>query len=264
VFDFSPYAAVFLDLDGTIYHEHDVLPGAVELVTHLRTTGRRFACLTNSNSNPREIHERLLGMGIDIPATHIYSAVAAAADFVVRHLAVEKRPRLFNLASGGLEELLEDRVVWVKLIDEPCDAVMAGAATSSYATPDRQWQALQLLRAGAALIGTCADRVFPSPRGMEFGSGAMSMMLAYAANIRPTFCGKPELIFFDELCNRLNVRSDKCILIGDNLESDIAGARAVGMATVLTLSGVSREKDLIDLPAEKMPGRVITSLADLL
>jgi ribonucleotide monophosphatase NagD (HAD superfamily) len=90
------------------------------------------------------------------------------------------------------------------------------------------------------------------------------MMLAYAANIRPTFCGKPEKIFFDELCNRLNVKSDKCILIGDNLESDIAGARAVGMATVLTLSGVTREKDLVNLPAEKKPGRIIASLAELL
>ena len=53
-----------------------------------------------------------------------------------------------------------------------------------------------LLRRGAALIAICADRVYPSPRGLEFGVGAMAAMLAYAADVTPTYCGKPEPLFF--------------------------------------------------------------------
>src|SRR5436190_983221 len=75
-----------------------------------------------------------------------------------------------------------------------------------FATDERQRVALRILRAGRAmLVGVCDDRVYPSPRGMEFGSGALTRMLAYAANVRPIFCGKPEPVFFDELCHRLGV-----------------------------------------------------------
>ena len=99
-----------------------------------------------------------------------------------------------------------------------------------------------LLRKGAALAAICADRVYPSPRGLEFGVGAMAAMLAYAVDVRPIFCGKPEKLFFNELCHRLGVRPDRCVLIGDNLESDIAGAKGVGMKTILTLTGVATRK----------------------
>jgi len=52
-------------------------------------------------------------------------------------------------------------------------------------------------------------------------------------------------------------------LIGDNLESDIAGGKAMGMATILILSGVTRRQDLDGLPAEKMPDRVIEDLTQI-
>jgi 4-nitrophenyl phosphatase len=132
-----------------------------------------------------------------------------------------------------------------------------------YATDDRQRIALQLLRNGAHLLGICADRVYPSPRGIEFGSGALSWMLGYAANVRPIFCGKPEAIFFTTLCERLDVGPTNCILIGDNIEADIAGGKAMGMATIMTLTGVTRRRDLLKLPEEKKPGWVVEDLTEL-
>ena len=53
--DFSPYSAVFLDLDGTVYHETQVLPGAVELVDRFKSEGIKFACLTNSGASPLRV-----------------------------------------------------------------------------------------------------------------------------------------------------------------------------------------------------------------
>jgi ribonucleotide monophosphatase NagD (HAD superfamily) len=95
---------------------------------------------------------------------------------------------------------------------------------------------------------------------LEFGSGSQSAMLSYAANVEPFFCGKPEKIFFMELCQRLKVETSQCVLIGDNLESDVLGAKAVGMATVLVLSGVTRRRDLLKLPNEDQPDFVIEDL----
>jgi HAD superfamily hydrolase (TIGR01450 family) len=258
--DLSPYAAVLLDLDGTLYHEEHALPGAVKLVHRLGAAGRMFACLSNSTASPQQLVERLNRMGMNVPADRIYTAARATADYV---LAQFEQPRVFNLGGDGIAEMLDAKVVWTKTGNDPCDVVIVGAPVNPFATFDRQRIGLQLLRGGAKLVGICADRVYPSPRGIEFGSGAFTSMFAYAANANPVFCGKPEPIFFNTLCNRLGVSPQKCILIGDNLEADIAGGKSMGMATILTLSGVARRQDLIGLSPEKTPDAVIEDLTQI-
>jgi 4-nitrophenyl phosphatase len=254
--DLSQYQAVLLDLDGTIYHEDHALPGAVELIRRLQQQGKPYACLTNSTSSPDRLASRLRRMGVEVSPDHIYTAASAACDYVLQRFGDPSaaafiggattgsaaparpdapRPRVLNISTEGVEELLDGKVHWVKTDTEPCDAVICGVPLNLYATEDRQRVALVQLRKGAALVGICADRVYPSPRGLEFGVGAFTAMFAYAANVKPIFSGKPEPLFFNELCRRLGVRPERCVLIGDNLESDIAGAKGVGMHTILTL-----------------------------
>ncbi len=260
--DLSPYAAVLLDLDGTVYHEEHALPGAIELIRRLQRDQKRFACLSNSTSSPARISARLMRMGVTLSLESIYTAGTAAADYVTDRWP---RPRAYNLATEGLHDLLDPHVQWVSAADEACDVVIVGTPTSLYATEDRQRTALDLLRRqrGAVLLGMCADRVYPSPRGIEFGTGALTQMLAYAADATPVFTGKPEAVFFHELCHRLNVKPADCILIGDNLESDIAGARGVGMTTWLTLTGVARLEDVQHLPEDKRPHGIVRDLSEV-
>lgn len=275
--DFSPYQAVLLDLDGTVFHEDHPLPGAIDLIARLKGEGRRLACLSNSGGSPLRMVQRLAGMGAELDPDQVYTAAAAACDYVMEELLaargalqgeeqgvgqVGREPRVYNLATESVMEMLSGEVQWVQGPGEPCDAVICAAPSSACATPDRQRVALALLRKGAALVAVCADRVFPSPRGLEFGSGALAAMMSYASGVQPIYCGKPERFFFVELCRRLNVEPEGCVLIGDNLESDIAGARAMGMQAILTLSGVTRRRDLMNLPPEKQPHWVIEDLRD--
>lgn len=264
--DLSPYQAVLLDLDGTIYHEDHALPGAMPLIRRLQEQRKNFACLSNSTSSPMRVTMRLAEMGVEVDLDRVYTAAAAAADYVIAHFKPQDhaRPRVFNLATEGMQEMLEGMVDWVQSEAEPCDAVVIGAPANSHATPQRQFSALQLLRKGAAAVGICSDRVYPSERGIEIGSGALTWQLAYAAAVDPVFCGKPQQIFFNELCRRLGVQPDWCILIGDNLESDIEGAKAVGMRTILTLTGVARSADLVSLPPQWQPDLVVQDLTELL
>jgi HAD superfamily hydrolase (TIGR01450 family) len=271
--DLASFDAVLLDLDGTVYHEHHPLPGAIELIRKLQTDGRKFACLSNSPGSPQNVCRRLESMGVKLDPELIYTAAAAACDYVLesfpkpdtgsRLAARSHFARVFNLCTESVQEMLEGKVQWVNGPDEPCDAVIAGTPVNVNATPDRQRIALELLRKGAALVGLCNDRVYPSPRGIEFGAGAMCAMLSYAANVKPIFCGKPERIFFIELCNRLKVEPARCVLVGDNLESDVGGARSVGMKSVLVLSGVTSRKDLAALDVSMQPDHVIASLTEL-
>jgi 4-nitrophenyl phosphatase len=257
----APIDTVLLDLDGTVYHIDHPVPGAIEFLRELERRMIRYACLTNSGSSPHRVRERLLGMGVTIDASHIYTAGAAAVDYVIERFG--PRPRVFNLATRGIDQMLEGIGTFAQAPDDTCDVVIAGDPSNALADPERTRTALQLLRAGAALVGICADRVYPSKRGIEFGSGALCAMLATAANVDTTFVGKPQPVFFHELCRRLSVAPRQCVLIGDNLESDIAGARGVGMKSVLTLTGVARREDVEKLPIARQPDYVIDSLEAL-
>jgi 4-nitrophenyl phosphatase len=281
-FDFDAFDAVLLDLDGTIYHEEHALPGAVDLIRRFQAEGRQYACLTNSTSNPERIAARLGRMGVKVDPAHIYTAAAAACDYVMERFAGQSpplamgglsgsipatpataKPRVFNLSTEGVHDMLDGKVEWVNDERSPCDAVICGVPLNVYADEERQRTAMIQLRKGAALVAICADRIYPSPRGMEFGVGAMSAMLAYAATVTPVYCGKPERFFFEELCRRLGVAPPRAVLVGDNLESDIAGAKGVGMTAVLVLTGVATREDLARAPAALRPDLVVPGLPEL-
>jgi NagD protein len=256
------FDAILLDLDGTIYHEECALPGAMDLIRQLQSLGKKFACLSNSTTSPLRIMNRLMRMGVEVDLSNIYTAAAATADYVLGEF--HGRPRIFNLATEGIQEMLDGSVEWVQSDGEICDAVIVGNATNVYATEERQRIALQLARREARLIGISADRVYPSARGIEFGCGALTQMLAYAANVEPAFCGKPQKVFFENLCRRLDVSPKQCVAIGDNVEADIVGAKGVGMHTILALTGVTRRKDLRKLKKPMEPDLVIEDLTELL
>ena len=251
-----------LDLDGTVYHEEFPLPGATDLIKHLQASNTRFACLSNSTTSPLRVMGRLLRMGVEIDPSNIYTAAAAAADYVLR--TFPGRPRVLNLATEGIHEMLDGSVDWVNSGGEPCHAVIVGNPTNVYATDDRLRMALQVIRKNAQLIGISADRVYPSTRGIEFGCGALTEMLAYAANVEAFYCGKPKRVFFESLCRRLNVEPARCVVVGDNVEADIVGAKSLGMHTILTLTGVTRRKDIRELMPHMQPDTVIEELTELL
>ena len=264
--DLSPYQAVLLDLDGTIYHEQTPLPGAIELIHRLHAQGTNYALISNSTTSPMRIMTRLADMGVEVDLNRIYTAAAAAADYVVQRFSrpAGPRPRVYNLATDGVQDMLEGLVDWVQTDAEPCDAVLIGAPSNLHATPERQRTAVRFLRKGATAVGICSDRIYPSERGLEIGSGSLTWQLAYAAAIEPVFCGKPQADFFGELCRRLGAQADWCLLIGDNLESDILGGKAMGMRTILTLTGVASRGDLARLPAEAQPDLIVEDLTELL
>jgi 4-nitrophenyl phosphatase len=256
------FAAVLLDLDGTMYHEDNSLPGAVELVHMLQRKGVKFACLSNSTTSPLRVMSRMVRMGVDIDPSNIYTAAAATADYVLHEFP--DRPRIFNVATEGIQEMLDGLVDWVTSGGEPCHAIVIGNPTNVYATDERLRIALQLARKKARILGISADRVYPSARGIEFGCGALTQMLAYASGEEAVFCGKPQRVFFENLCRRLNVEPHQCVTIGDNVEADIVGAKSLGMQTILTLTGVTRRKDLRELMPHLQPDYVIEELTELL
>ena len=259
--DLSQFQAVLIDLDGTLCNDDKPLPGASELVGRLLGERRIVACLSNSTQSPERIARRLNGNGMAFPINLVYTASASAVDYILDRF--KPTPRVFNLATEGVQEMLVGRVELVQEEDEACDAVIIGNPACHYCTVPRMQIGMRLMRKGAQCIGICADRAYPGPDGLEIGSGATTHMLSFAAGVEPIFFGKPQKGFFLGLCQRLNVDPARCVLIGDNLDSDIAGAKNVGMKTILSLTGVARREDLENAPAEKRPDWVVGNLTEV-
>lgn len=257
----NDFDAVLFDLDGTLYHEGVALPGAAEALRQLQRAGLRTACITNASARTSEQLSRTLrDMGIDVPAEAIYSSGQAAVDWM---LETWEHPRVYNFGGSAIETMLAGKATMATGADEPCDVVFVGTHTRVEGVPfnmDRALVGLAHLRRGAHLVLGCADRVFPiTGGGVEFGSGALGALFIYAANIpeeRIFRAGKPGAAFFEHLCARLKVQPRRCLLVGDNLESDIAGGKQLGMTCALVLTGVTG-------PVEAQAADVDVVVADL-
>jgi 4-nitrophenyl phosphatase len=94
------------------------------------------------------------------------------------------------------------------------------------------------------LIGTNPDKTFPSPEGLVPGAGSILAALIAATDVQPIIMGKPGAPMFREALRRLATTPDETLMVGDRLDTDIAGAQAVGIHTALLLTGVTTRDEL--------------------
>lgn len=245
----NDFDAILLDMDGTLYREHHALPGSPEAVTRMLAEGRRVYCVTNNGANTSsELASRLAAMGLVFPAAAIHTTCHSMADWITTRW---DHPRIFNFAGTAIEAELAGKAAFIHSMNEPCDVVAVGTHTRENNLPfdfDRALIGLNLLRAGAQLVVGCSDRVFPIQGGaVEFGSGSWGALFGFGGDVPPErwhHTGKPESWFFESLCKRVSVKPTRCLIVGDNLESDIKGGLATGMQTALVLTGVTTREAL--------------------
>ncbi len=244
----TDFDAIFLDMDGTLYHGDKPLPGVVDLLQTLAAIHLPYACLTNAAwKTPEQIHGRLANMGVHLDPNYLYTAGMAMIDRVMRQW---DSPHVCSLAGQAVEQMLDDKVVRVTDRQTHCDAVLLASHMHADKVPLNLALgevAVHHLRQGAELLVSCKDRVYPIEEGYTFGSGSLAAMFIYAGLVpeeRVHYMGKPDAMFMEELCRKLQVDPTRCLMVGDNLESDIQGGLNVGMTTALVLSGVTQQETL--------------------
>ena len=187
------------------------------------------------------------------------------------------KPRVFNFAGDALQDELTGQAHFISLGDAEanadgkdlvCDVVAVGTHMRENAMAfeyDHALQGLAYLRQGAELLVGSPDRVYMFDGKPEFGSGALGAMFQYGADLpreRVHYAGKPDPEFFLHLCERIGVQANRCLLIGDNLEADVAGGLSVGMTTALVLTGVATSAHVKESSIK--PGFVFPDLMELL
>jgi NagD protein len=239
------YDAYIFDLDGTIYLGDALLPGAAALIGRIRDAGRRTLFLSNNPTRSRaQYAEKLSRLGIATPAQDIVNSSFVMVEWLLRHAP---GARLFVVGEQALHDELEAAGFELATTAEGVDIVVA-----SFDRTFAYWKlqvAFDAICTGARLVATNGDRYCPVPRGGQPDAAAVIAAIEACTGVRcDPIVGKPSPIMVETIRAMLGAPPERCIVVGDRLETDIAMGVAAGMHTALVLTGASTLADLEQSP----------------
>jgi NagD protein len=230
------------DMDGVIYHGSRLLEGSKGFVDWLKSEGKQFLFLTNSSArSPRELHQKLMHMGIEVGEDHFITSGMATAHFIASQCP---GGRVFAIGDSGLYQALYE--AGLSIDESQPDYVVVGE-TRSYSY-EKIETAILLVLAGAKLIGTNPDLTGPTERGIGPACRALIAPIEMATGKQAYFIGKPNPLIMRHARQLFNCRRDETVIIGDRMDTDIVAGIESGIDTVLVLSGITKESDLDRYP----------------
>jgi HAD superfamily hydrolase (TIGR01458 family) len=225
--------AVLLDLDGVLYVEDEPVRGAREAVAALRERGIALRFVTNTTSQPRRrILERLDRLGFAVQSEELATPAALA----VRRCVDRGHRRVALLMNDAVKEDLAG----LEEVEHDADAVIVGDLGTAWAYQPLN-RAFRLLMDGAELIALQKNRYWLTPDGLSLDVGPFVAALEYATGLAATVVGKPAPAFFETVLATLGVPAERAAIVGDDVESDVGGALAAGLAGILVRTGKYRE-----------------------
>ncbi|GAA4394697.1 MULTISPECIES: HAD-IIA family hydrolase [Brevibacterium] len=254
------FDSVLLDLDGVVYAGPHAVPGAVEALAELESRGIPFGYVTNNASRAAaEIADHLLELGLPARPEVVTTSAGVAARAMADELGAGSR--VLVIGSTALTELVREAgFTVVESADDEPDALVQGFFR------DITWhdiaEACVAVAAGVDWWATNRDLTMPTERGLLPGNGAFVRIVADTTGREPRVTGKPAALMLQTAA--ATIGGTHPIMVGDRLDTDIAGGRAAGYTSALVLTGIHDIHDALTAPAEHRPDRIIATLGDLL
>jgi len=257
LFHLSQFNAVLLDMDGVLYRGQLPLPGVNEMLALFERRGIAYACVTNNSTlTPEQYEAKLAAMGIAIPAAQVITSSVATRRYLE---GVEPRgTTAYYVGMEGLREALFGDGYFI--YDEQHPQVVVSGLDSG-ATYAKLKIAALAIRAGARFVGTNPDLTLPTEEGLVPGAGSIQALLTAATDVTPLVIGKPEPTMLHAAIEILHADPQRTLVIGDRLDTDIAGAVAAGVASALVLTGVTTAADLQHSALQ--PSAIYTGLPEM-
>ncbi|KAH9502725.1 hypothetical protein Btru_069605 [Bulinus truncatus] len=252
------------DCDGVLWDGNGVIEGSVETIKKLKHLGKNVYYVTNNSSKSRyEYLEKCKEYGFPAEMDDIVCTAYAAAQYL-KSIGFKNKVYLIGKDDSLGTELKDAGIQyfgpgpdpingttyeeWLKntILDPEVKGVVVGF--------DPHFNYMKIMKAASYLrnpdciyIGTNEDRSLPAKEKNICipGTGCMVLPVTLAANRSPILVGKPETMMFDLLKQVRNIDPSRCLMTGDSVNTDIVFGKKCGVKTLLVLSGMSTEDDII-------------------
>jgi len=248
-------AALFLDLDGTIYLGDSLIEGASEFLDRLESRGiKRFFLSNNSSKSVGQYLEKLRGLGIEAEE----GEVLLSTHDLIAWLAKEGVSDTFLVGTEGMREMLEEHGISTSS-DDPELVVLGYDTEISY---DKLSTASIHLHNKVPMVASHPDMVCPSPDGGLPDTGAYMALFEATTGVRPKhICGKPNKGMILHKIEELGLEPANCAMVGDRLYTDMEMAERAGVHGILVLSGEATRAELGE--SGLVPSLVVDSVSSL-
>ena len=220
------------DLDGCVWTGDVLVPGADDVLASLREQGRGVAFLTNnSRARAATMQAKLNRLGVAAALSEVLTPLEILGEVIATRWGPSP-----VLAIGGeeLEAALVDAGHSLVPVDRAREAAVVVVGNDFAFSYERLTAAARAIAAGAQFLTPNLDPRLPVENG-DFlpGCGAIVEAVAAAAGVRPIVVGKPEPPLFELALARMGLAAEDAGMVGDSVDSDIRGARRVGMTAIL-------------------------------
>lgn len=244
-----------IDMDGVIYHGNMLLPGVTEFLAWLENSGKKYLFLTNSpERTPKELHEKLHRLGINVAEDHFYTSALATASFLSNQ---KPNGSAYIIGDAGLIHAMYSVGYTVNNVNP--DYVVVGD-THSY-NFEKIELAVNLVLRGAKLIGTNPDVSGPVENGITPSTKALIAPIEIASGKKAYYVGKPNPLMMRIALKRLGVKREDTIVIGDRMDTDVICGLESEIDTLLVLSGITDRKGIDQFPYR--PQYILSGVKDL-
>ncbi|WP_020100015.1 HAD-IIA family hydrolase [Mycobacterium sp. 360MFTsu5.1] len=236
---------LLLDLDGTVFRGHEATEGAVDALAAV--TSRKLYVTNNASRSPAEVADHLDALGFSAHADDVVTSAQSAAHLLALQLPAGAKVLVIGtealaaeVANVGLQPVRQ-------FTDEPVAVVQGHSPQTGWADLA---EAALTIRAGGLWVAANSDKTLPSERGLLPGNGSMVAALQTATEQVPQVAGKPQPTLMNDALARGQYQAP--LVVGDRLDTDIAGANAAGLPSLMVLTGVNSAADMVHaIPAER-------------
>lgn len=235
------YEGYFFDLDGTIYLGGRLLPGVSASLGFLRRSGKKVMFLSNTTTRTREeCADRLRRLGLQAEAHEIITAGYASAIYLK---GLSPSPLVYAIGEPALmKELL---LAGVDCTEDVLSATHVLVGMDTQFDYSKLYLAAKALRNGAVLIAANPDPNCPVENDLLPDTWPLVKAIETASSIGSSMIiGKPSAYYAAKVLEWSGLPAERCLMVGDRLETDVRFGIVHGFGTALVLTGAATREEL--------------------
>jgi 4-nitrophenyl phosphatase len=234
----SSVHGLILDMDGVLWRDTLAIGDLPRIFGEIRKRGWKAILATNNATLSADQYiQKLARFGVSLEHWQIVNSSQATA-----HYLRQRYPQGGSVYIVG-ESGLEAELVSQGFFSSEKDPLAVIVGLDRGVTYEKLKKASLFIRAGARFIATNPDKTYPIPGGLAPGAGTFVAAIQAASDHEPLIIGKPEPEMYLQALERMGLNPEETLVVGDRLETDIAGAQRIGCPTALVLSGVSSQQE---------------------